>query len=127
MKMRKVFGFLFFLLSAVFCAMQLVSLFGPDSLTGSRIVTGFSLTTATLLLGLLVIRGARRILLVAMSGISFVVCLASLAGAGVLAMKSDETVLAVYVVCLAYAGLYALFGIALSFLASEISKGGATQ
>ena len=120
MKIRAIFGYLFFLLSVIFCAIQLITLPASERLEATPLLLQFSSAVVCLLLGSMAVQSGHRTATVTISVIAFSVCFLALLAAGVLAMKeSGEMAPIKYVLFLAYAGLFALFGLAFSFVAGK--------
>ena len=127
MKIRIVFGYLFFLLSVIFCAIQLITLSASASLEPTPLLLQFASAVVCLVLGSLAAQSGHRTATITVSVISFSVCFLALLAAGLLAIKgAGEVTPLKYVVFLAYAGFYALFGLAFSFVVGK-SEGTETK
>ena len=73
-----------------------------------------------MLLGSLAIQYCQRAAAVLISVIAFSVCFVTLLSAGILAMRGTGEMAPIkYIVLLAYAGFYGLFGLAFSFLTGK--------
>jgi hypothetical protein len=128
MKIRTVFGCLFFLLSIAFCAVQLVSLPSAESLDGTRTILEFISALVCLGLASFAAESSQRATTVLISVVALSVCFIALATCGILAMKQgSEMTTAKYVIFFAYAVLYGFFGLAFSIVASKAKKGDAGQ
>jgi hypothetical protein len=120
MKIRTIFGYLFFLLSVIFCAIQRITLPASERLEATPLLLQFSSAVVCLLLGSLAVQSDNKTATITISVIAFSVCFLALVTAGVLAMKGSGAMAPIkYVVFLAYAGLFGLFGLAFSFLAGK--------
>jgi hypothetical protein len=120
MTVRIAFGYLFFLLSVVFCAFQLITLPAAEHLEGPRLVLQFCSVVVCLLLGSLAGQCGHKAAMVAVSVIAFSVCFLALLSSGILAMKgTGETAPIKYAIFLGYGGLYGGFGLAFSLLAGK--------
>lgn len=119
MNIRIIFGYLFLLLSIIFCVFQLITLLASEHVAGISLVLQFCSALACLLLASLAIQRSRRTAMVVISVLAFSVCFLALLSSGILAMKGTGEMAAVkYVVFLAYGGLYG-FGLACSLLAGK--------
>jgi hypothetical protein len=120
MKIRIIFGYLFLLLSIIFCVFQLVTLLASEHVAGMSLVLQFCSALACLLLASLAIQRSHRTAMVVISVLAFSVCFLALLSSGILAMKgTDEVAPLKYVIFLAYAGLYGIFGLGCSLLAGK--------
>ena len=127
MKIRIIFGYLFFLLSIVFCALQLATLPASEHLEAVPLILQFFSASVCLLLASLAAQSGNKTATVAISAISFSVCFIALLIGGIMAMKGTGGAAPIkYVIFLAYGGLYGFFGLAFSLLAgkSENSEAG---
>jgi len=117
MKIRVVFGYLFFLLSIVFCAIQLFTLPTSGPMEVSPMVLQFSTSVVCLMLASLAAQSKFRMGTVAICVVAFSVAFLALLTGGILAIHgtSDMTPLR-YIILLTYAGFYGAFGLAFSFL-----------
>jgi len=123
MKIRTIFGCLFFLLSVAFCAFQLITLITSERMSATPLLLQFSTALVCLLLGSLAVQSGSKAATLVVSVVAFSVCFLALVCAGFLTMKSGGEVAPIkYVVFLAYAGLYGLFGLAFSFLMGKSEK-----
>jgi len=128
MNIRIVFGCLCLLLSIAFCAVQLVTLLTSPHVAGTPLVLQFSSALACLLLASLAVQRGQRMATVIISAMAFIVCFLALLSAGILAMKgTDEMAPIKFVVFLAYAGLYGIFGLACSLLAGKPANDGTAK
>jgi hypothetical protein len=128
MKIRVLFGHLFFFLSIIFCAFQLITLWTARRLEPSPMLLQFSSAVVCLVLGSLAAQSDRRPATIAISVAAFSVCFLALLCGGLLAMwGAGEMAPLKFIIFLAYAGFYGLFGLAFSFLAgkSTTDKAGA--
>jgi hypothetical protein len=120
MTVRIAFGYLFFLLSVVFCAFQLITLPASENLEGTRLGLQFCSVLVCLLLASLAAQCGHKAALVVVSVIAFSVCFIALLSSGILAMKATGEMAPIkYVIFLAYGGLYGIFGLAFSLLAGK--------
>lgn len=120
MKIRVVFGYLFFLLSIIFCALQLVTVSAADHLQPGPLLLQFSSALVCLVLGSLAAQADQKAATAAISVIAFSVCFLALLIGGVIAMRgTGEMTPLKFIIFLAYAGFYGLFGLAFSFLAAK--------
>jgi len=120
MNIRILFGYLFFLLSIIFCVVQLLIVLTSEHVAGLSLILQFCSALTCLLLSSLAIQRSRRTAMVVITAMAFSVCFLALLSGGILAMKgTDEMATVKYVLFLAYAGLYGLFGLACSLLASK--------
>ena len=125
MNIRMIFGCLCLLLSICFCAFQFVTLLTTEHLAGTPLVLQFCSALACLLLASLAVQRGQRTATVIISVLAFVVCFLALLSAGILAMKgTDEMAPIKFVIFLAYAGLYGIFGLACSLLAVKPANDG---
>jgi hypothetical protein len=125
MNIRIVFGYLFFLLSVVFCAYQLVTLPTAEHVAVTPLVLQFCSALACLLLASLAAQRSHRTATIVLSAIAFGVCFLALLSSGILAMKGTGAMTPVkYVIFLAYGGLYGIFGLACSLLAGKPANEG---
>jgi hypothetical protein len=123
MNVRIVFGYLFFLLSVIFCAFQLITFPAAEPLEGTRLILQFCSAFVCLMLASLAAQSSHKTPALVISVIALGVCFLALLSAGILAMKgSTEMTPVKYVIFIAYAGLYGLFGLAFSFLASKSAR-----
>jgi hypothetical protein len=123
MKIRTVFGCLFFLLSIAFCAVQLLALPASESLDTTRTALQFVSALVCLGLAAFAAESSQKTTMVLISVIALSVCLVALASCGLLAMQQgSEMTTAKYVVFLAYGLLYGVFGLAFSLVASKAKK-----
>jgi hypothetical protein len=123
MSIRILFGYLFFLLSVVFCAFQLISLPAAENLEGTRLILPFCSVFICLLLACLAAQSGHKTGMVVISLIAFSVCFLALLSSGILAMKGTGGMVPIkYVIFLAYGGLYGLFGLAFSLVAGRSAK-----
>ena len=128
MKIRTVFGCLFFLLSIAFCAVQLLSLPASESLDTTRTALQFLSALVCLGLASFAAESSQRTTMVLISVIALSVCFVALASCGILAMKEgSEMTTTKYVIFLAYGLLYGVFGLAFSLVAAKAKKGEAGQ
>jgi hypothetical protein len=124
MNIRIAFGCLFFLLSVVFCAFQLITLPASENLEGTRLLLQFCSVFVCLLLASLAAQCGHKTTMAVISLIAFSVCFLALLSSGILAMKaSGEMAPIKYVIFLAYGGLYGIFGLAFSVVAGRSAKG----
>jgi len=120
MSIRVIFGYLFLLLSIIFCVLQLISLLVADQVAGLSLVLQFCSTLVCLLLASLAMQRSHRIAMMVIALLAFSVCFLALLSSGILALRGTGNLLAVkYAVFIAYAGLYGLFGLAGSLLAAK--------
>ncbi len=120
MKIRTVFGYLFFTLSIIFCAFQLVTLSAAEHLQPRPLLLQFSSALLSLILGSLAAQSDRKTATGAISVIAFSVCFLALLGGGVVGIwGTGETAPFKFLIFLAYAGFYGLFGLAFSFLGAK--------
>ena len=120
MHVRVAFGFLFFLLSVIFCAIQLISLPAADHLEATRMALQFGSVLVCLVLASLAAQCDHKTVMMAISVIAFSVCFLALLSSGILAIKGTSEMAPIkYVIFLAYAGLYGIFGITFSLLAGR--------
>jgi hypothetical protein len=128
MNVRVVFGYVFFLLSVVFCAFQLVTL--PRAEQPAVVPVGLQFTSvlACLLLASLAAQRGHRVANLAVAVVAFSVCALALLVAGTLAMgETDKAVPIKYAVLLAHAGLYGFCGLVFSLLAGKPADGEARK
>jgi len=117
MRIRLLFGYLFFLMSIVFCAIQLGTLPNSGPLPGGPLLLQFSTSMVCLLLASLAAQSGSRTGNIAISVIAFSVCFLALLSGGILAFQGSSDLAALkYIILLAYAGFYGAFGLAFSFL-----------
>jgi hypothetical protein len=120
MNIRIVFGYLFLLLSIIFCVVQLIILQVSEQVAGMSLVLQFCSTLACLLLASLAIQRSHRTAMVVISVLAFGVCFLALLSGGILAIRGTVELATVkYVIFLAYGGLYGIFGLACSLLAGK--------
>ena len=123
MNIRIAFSYLFFLLSVVFCAVQLVTLFPAQEPEWARQALEFCSALVCLVLASLAVRSGHRNALIIISLIAFTVCFLAVLGSGILAMKGTAVGTPIkYIIFLAYAGLYGFFGSAFSLVATKCAK-----
>ena len=123
MKIRIVFGYLFFSLSVVFCAVQLITVSAAERLQPGPLLLQFSSALVCLILGSLAAQSERKAPTAVITVIAFSICFLALVLAGVLAIRgAGEMAPLKFIIFLAYAGLYGLFGLAFSLLAAERTK-----
>lgn len=123
MNIRIVFGYLFFLLSVVFCAIQLITLPAAENLEGARLALQFCSVFVCLVLASLAAQSGHKTAMIAISLVAFTVSFLALLTSGILAMKGTEAMTPVkYVIFLAYGGLYGIFGLAFSLVAGKSAK-----
>lgn len=120
MNIRILFGYLFFLLSVIFCVLQLYVVLTSEHVAGMSLVLQFCSALACLLLASLAIQRGHRAAMMLISALAFSVCFLALLSSGILAMRgTGETAAIKYIVFLAYGGLYGIFGLACSLLAGK--------
>jgi len=120
MNIRIIFGYLFLLLSIIFCVFQLITLVGSEQVAGMSLVLQFCSALACLLLASLAIQRSHRTAMVVISMLAFSVCFLALLSGGIMAMRGTGELMAIkYLIFLAYAGLYGIFGLACSLLAGK--------
>jgi len=120
MSTRIIFGYLFLLLSIIFCVFQLVTLFSAEQVAGLSLALQFCSALACLLLASLAIQRSHRTAMIVISMLAFSVCFLALLCGGIMAMKGTGDLVAIkFVIYLAYGGLYGLFGLACSLLAGK--------
>ena len=123
MNIRIVFGCLFFLLSVVFCAFQLLTLPAAENLEGTRLALQFCSAFVCLVLASLAAQCGHKTAMLVISLISFTVCFLAVLSSGILAMKGTGAMTPIkYVIFLAYGGLYGIFGLAFSLVAGKSAK-----
>jgi hypothetical protein len=123
MTVRIVFGCLFFLLSVVFCACQLITLPASENPEGTRLLLQFCSVFVCLALASLAAQCGHKTAMVTISLIAFSVCFLALLGGGILAMKGASGMASIkYVIFLAYGGLYGIFGLAFSLMGGKSAK-----
>jgi hypothetical protein len=128
MNVRIIFGYLFFLLSVIFCAFQLFTFPAAVPLEDARLILQFCSAFICLMLASLAAQSSRKTPTLVISVISLGVCFLALLSAGILAMKGNTEMTPMkYVIFIAYAGLYGLFGLAFSFLAGKSARNEANQ
>jgi|ERR1039457_390293 hypothetical protein len=120
MNIRIVFGYLFFLLSIIFCAFQLVTLTASEHLEAVPLILQFFSASVCLLLASLAAQSGNKTATIAISVIAFSVCFLALLIGGIMAMRGTSEMAPIkYVIFLAYGGLYGFFGVAFSLLAGK--------
>jgi hypothetical protein len=123
MNIRIVFGYLFFLLSVIFCAIQLVALPAAENLEGARLALQFCSVFVCLVLASLAAQSGHKTAMVVISLIAFSVCFLALLSSGILALKGTGGMAPIkYFIFLAYGGLYGIFGLAFSLVAGKSAK-----
>jgi hypothetical protein len=123
MNIRIVFGYLFFLLSVIFCAFQLITLPAAENLEGVRLALQFCSVFVCLVLASLAAQSSHRAAMLVISLIAFSVCFLALLSSGILAMKGTSGMVPLkYVIFLVYAGLYGIFGLVFSLVAGKSPK-----
>ena len=88
MKIRTIFGCLFFLLSVAFCAFQLITLITSERMSATPLLLQFSTALVCLLLGSLAVQSGSKAATLVVSVVAFSVCFLALVCAGFLTMKS---------------------------------------
>jgi hypothetical protein len=122
MKIRVVFGYLFFLLSVVLCAAQLFALSSAEHIEAVPLILQACSTTACLLFALPAGQSGHKTAMAVISVIAFGICFLALLVGGLMAMKaSSETATIKFVVFLVYGGLYGFFGLIFSLIAGKSS------
>jgi multisubunit Na+/H+ antiporter MnhF subunit len=125
MNIRIVFGYLFFLLSVVFCAFQLITLPTAENLEGGRLALQFCTTFVCLVLASLAAQSGHKTAMIGISLVAFTVSFLALLSSGILAMKGAGGMAPIkYAIFLAYGGLYGIFGLAFSLVAGKSAKAG---
>lgn len=120
MKILTAFGLLFFLLSIIFCAFQLITLSTTDHLRPGPLLLQFSISLVCLALGSLAAQTGQKSIPGAVSVVAFSMCFVALLAGGILALRgTGETAPLRFIIFLAYGGFYALFGLGFSFLAAK--------
>lgn len=120
MKIRIIFGFLFFLLSIIFCAVQLITLPASEHLEPVPLILQFCSASVCLLLASLAGQSGQKTASTAISVVAFSVCFLALLIGGIMAMKGTGGMAPIkYVIFLAYGGLYGCFGLAFSLLTGK--------
>lgn len=120
MNIRIVFGYLFFLLSIIFCAFQLINLPASKHMDGIPLLLQFSSALVCLLLASLAAQSGNKTATITVSVIALSVCFLAILSGGILAMRgAGEMTPIKYVIFLAYGGLYGLFGLAFSVFAGK--------
>ena len=128
MKIRIVFGYLFFLLSISFCGIQLGTLPTAGAQNVAPMVLQFSTALVCLLLASLAAQSRYRTGTIAISVVAFSVSFLALLSAGILAIHgTSEMTTLKYILLLTYAGLYGAFGFAFSFLTGSSRLSELTQ
>ena len=123
MNIRIVFGYLFFLLSVVFCAFQLITLPAAENLESSRLALQFCSVFVCLVLASLAAQSGHKTAMMAISLVAFTVSFLALLSSGILAMKGTGAMTPIkYAIFLAYGGLYGIFGLAFSLVAGKSVK-----
>jgi hypothetical protein len=123
MNIRIVFGYLFFLLSVVFTAIQLITLPAAENLEGARLALQFCSVFVCLVLASLAAQSGHKTAMIAISLVAFTVSFVALLSSGILAMKGTGSMAPIkYVIFLAYGGLYGIFGLAFSLVAGKSAK-----
>jgi hypothetical protein len=123
MNIRIVFGYLFFLLSVIFCVFQLITLPAAENLEGVRLMLQFCSVFVCLVLASLAAQSSRRAAMLVISLIAFSVCFLALLSSGILAMKGTSGMVPLkYVIFLVYGGLYGIFGLVFSLVAGKSAK-----
>jgi hypothetical protein len=121
MKIRVIFGYLFFLLSIIFGGVQLVTLSMSDHLEAVPLILQFFSSSVCLLLASLAAQSGHKIATTVVSAIAFSVCFIALLIGGIMAIKSSGGMAPIkYVIFLAYGGLFGFFGLAFSLLAGKV-------
>jgi low temperature requirement protein LtrA len=120
MNIRIVFGYLFFLLSIIFCAVQLVTLLAAEHLEAVPLILQFFSASVCLLLASLAAQSGHKTAKTVISVVAFSVCFLALLIGGIMAMRGTSEMAPIkYVIFLVYGGLYGFFGIAFSLLAGR--------
>jgi len=120
MNIRIIFGYLFLLLSIIFCVFQLINLLAAEHVAGMSLALQFCSAFVCLLLASLAMQRSHRTAMIVLSMLAFSVCFLALLSSGIMAMRGTGELMAVkYVIFLAYAGLYGIFGLACSLLAGK--------
>jgi len=128
MKAPGVFGLLFFFLSVIFCALQLITLSATEVLQPGPLLLQFSTCVFCLVLGSLASQIDHRTILGAISVVAFSVSFLALLAAGLLALRgATEMAPLRFLLFLAYTGFYALFGLAFSFLEAKSANANREQ
>lgn len=129
MNIRIVFGYLFFLLSIIFGAVQLINLLAAEHLEAVPMILQFFSASVCLLLASLAAQSGHKAATTMISVIAFSVCFIALLAGGIMAMRgASEAAPIKYIIFLVYGGLYGFFGLAFSLLAgksanTEVAKG----
>jgi hypothetical protein len=120
MNIRIVFGYLFFLLSIIFCAVQLITLLAAEHLEAVPLILQFFSASVCLLLASLAAQSGHKTAKTVISVVAFSVCFLALLIGGIMAMRGTSEMAPIkYVIFLVYGGLYGFFGIAFSLLAGR--------
>ncbi len=121
MKIRVIFGYLFFLLSIIFGGVQLITLSMSDHLEAVPLILQFFSSSVCLLLASLAAQSGHKIATTAVSAIAFSVCFIALLIGGIMAIYGASGMAPIkYVIFLAYGGLFGFFGLAFSLLAGKV-------
>jgi hypothetical protein len=123
MNIRILFGYLFFLLSVIFCAVQLITLPGADEVEWARLALQFCSVFVCLVLALPAAQSGHRTAMIVISLVSFTVSFLAVLSGGILAIKGTGAMTPVkYLVFLVDGGLYGFFGSIFSLVASKAAK-----
>jgi len=123
MKIRIVFGWLFFVSSIVFCVFQLVTVHDAVQLQATPMLLQFTSALVCLLLASLAGQSGHKAANTVVSVIAFSVSLLALLGAGFMAMlEPGEMTPVKYAIFLGYGVLYGCFGLAFSLLTGRAPK-----
>src|SRR5579883_158020 len=115
MKIRVVFGCLFFMLGVLFSAIQMTQLSFGGHLEGLLVFLQFIIAAACLALGSLAIEGSHRPTNAVLSVAAFAGCCLFLLAAGLTALqRAGEATFIKCLLFLTYAGLYGVLGFAFS-------------
>ena len=123
MNIRIIFGYLFFLLSIIFCAFQLITLPASEHMDGIPLLLQFASALVCLLLASLAAQSGQKTATVTISVIALSVCFLAILSGGILAMRGTGEMTPIkYLIFLAYGGVYGFFGLAFSVLAGKAAK-----
>ena len=123
MNIRIIFGYLFFLLSIIFCAFQLITLPGSEHMDGIPLLLQFASALVCLLLASLAAQSGHKTATTTISVIALSVCFLAILSGGILAMRGTGEMTPIkYLIFLSYGGLYGFFGLAFSVLAGKAAK-----
>lgn len=123
MNIRVIFGYLFFLLSIVFGAIQLITLPGAEHLDAVSLILQFFSAAVCLLLASLAAQSGNKAGNTAVAALAFSVSFVALLIGGIMAIKNSSHMAPIkYVIVLVYGGLYGIFGLAFSLLAGKGPK-----